>query len=171
MLISIINIIYAYTCIFIRSIVDQLDSIPILDIQSTIIKISNIDSDKAVAFLRSATANFMRSHINEFLPFLNDMDSTSMSSTSSNNDEDKESYFTSYCNRIECMQNAEWGGQVELNALASLLQRQIFIYAMNVPILRMGELIEDSNSKPPIRLTYHKHFYTLGEHYNSTMKI
>ena len=63
------------------------------------------------------------------------------------------------------------GGQVEIQALCSILHRQIWIYSsdINNPIVKMGEDIQRDVIDPPIRVTYHRQYYSLGEHYNSVV--
>ena len=57
----------------------------------------------------------------------------------------------------------EWGGQVELLALSSVLKRPIeVIQAEGTPMV-VGEQFTASR----LLLTYHRHAYGLGEHYNS----
>ena len=60
------------------------------------------------------------------------------------------------------------GGQVEIMALCASLRRPIWIYCSDrvQPIIKMGEPYGDLN---PLRISYHKHYYTLGEHYNSVV--
>ena len=77
---------------------------------------------------------------------------------------------TSYEDYIECVRSsAQWGGQLEVRALASALKRQIIVYAVeySAPVI-MGEEFVD---KVPIRLSFHRHYYALGEHYNSVVAV
>ena len=62
------------------------------------------------------------------------------------------------------MLTAEWGGQIELRALAVCLERQIHIYDASTGVLVMGEQFDAFNA---LKVTYHRHYYSLGEHYNS----
>jgi OTU domain-containing protein 6 len=66
---------------------------------------------------------------------------------------------------------AEWGGQLELKALSNSLETCITVYeASSAPVLRMGEeYLDGSSALPPIRLSYHKHYFALGEHYNAVV--
>jgi OTU domain-containing protein 6 len=72
-----------------------------------------------------------------------------------------------YCQKVSSDTLAEWGGQVELKALSESLKRQIHVYAASSPTVKMGE----SNGQEPLRLAFHRHFYALGEHYNSIIPI
>lgn len=58
-----------------------------------------------------------------------------------------------------------WGGHTELQVLASLFQRPIQVFMAGEPTLTVGEQFAGA----PLRLSYHKHMYALGEHYNSVI--
>ena len=57
----------------------------------------------------------------------------------------------------------EWGGQVELLALSSVLQRPIEVLQAEGAPMVVGEHLNTTR----LLLTYHRHAYGLGEHYNS----
>lgn len=67
---------------------------------------------------------------------------------------------------MERVQNsADWGGHVELRALSLALKRPIIVYsAQTVEPLQIH--VDEYGDKEPIRLSYHLHYYSLGEHYN-----
>ena len=136
-----------------------------------------------VASLRLLAANYMRANPDEFEPFIDELPTTSTTATTSNNNTllsnnnnnnnnsnngSNNNSFQLYCNKVENMDTAEWGGHLELKALSMALQTPIYVYHVNAPILKMGE--EYAENSVPLRLTYHRHFYSLGEHYNSTMR-
>lgn len=87
--------------------------------------------------------------------------------------------FESYCSKIENVSGAEWGGQLEVRALSECLRRPIHIYEAAAPVIKMGEetaarvdsSVESSSTTEPIIVTYHRHYYALGEHYNSVTRI
>lgn len=103
--------------------------------------------------LRTIAAEYMRSNAADFCPFLG-LDT---------NDPE----FEVYCAKVASATDAEWGGQPEIMALAVALQRPIHIYAADAPVVRMGEESGAVHADAPLRITYHKHYYALGEHYNS----
>ena len=73
----------------------------------------------------------------------------------------------SYANYVERVRNStDWGGHLELRALATALKRPVVVYSADAAPLRMGEE-EDGED---ILLSYHRHYYALGEHYNSVTK-
>jgi OTU domain-containing protein 6 len=76
--------------------------------------------------------------------------------------------------------DAEWGGHIEIQAISASLRKAIFVYSADAPTIKMGEQFLDINgddttgygtSLSPLRLTYHKHYYALGEHYNSAVAL
>ena len=129
-----------------RSLADQL--------QFSKIKSLDLDEDMDFVRLRQLAAAYLRGHAEEFAPFLG-MEAASIE-------------FEEYCAKVDSVTGAEWGGQIELRALADALERQIHIYDSTTPLLVMGQDFPDSN---PLKLTYHRHYYSLGEHYNSVERI
>ena len=81
----------------------------------------------------------------------------------------------SYCRNVA--ETADWGGHPELLALTKVLRCPIRVHSADAPPLVMGweeyssgaPAASTSASPPPLlELTFHRHFYALGEHYNST---
>lgn len=114
--------------------------------------------------LRCLAAEHIRRHAEEFCPFLGF--------------EEGSSGFRDYCDRVASSTLAEWGGQLELKALATALGRTIVVYSADAPVLTMqpqdAAYVASTTSLsvgPPLRLSYHKHYYALGEHYNSVRSI
>lgn len=102
--------------------------------------------------LRKLAADYMRDHEEDFAPFL-DLDGT----------------YEEYVQNVESPTAAVWGGQVEVRAIANKIDRTIFIYDTQVPLITMGPSCSEG---VPVKLTFHRHYYSLGEHYNSvTQKI
>ncbi|XP_031644998.1 deubiquitinase OTUD6B isoform X1 [Oncorhynchus kisutch] len=102
--------------------------------------------------LRAQTAQHMRSHTDDFLPFLTNTNTGDMYTP----DE-----FDKYCSDVA--DTAAWGGQLELRALTQVLQRPIEVLQADSPAIMIGEEFD----KSPITLIYMRHAYGLGEHYNS----
>jgi OTU domain-containing protein 6 len=48
---------------------------------------------------------------------------------------------------------------------------EAWVYSATAPVLKMGEEFSEpggaGGGTGPLRLSYHKHYYALGEHYNS----
>ncbi|KAI0885839.1 cysteine proteinase [Annulohypoxylon maeteangense] len=101
--------------------------------------------------VRRKATEYMEAHADDFAPFL-------------------EEPLAGYVRKMR--DTAEWGGQLELTALANA-------YAVEIKVLQDGrtETIEPSTGKKAdgdgerrIWLAYYRHGYGLGEHYNSLRK-
>nr|CAD1823208.1 unnamed protein product [Ananas comosus var. bracteatus] len=79
--------------------------------------------------------------------------------------------FEKYCEEVES--TAAWGGQLEVGALTHCLKKHIIIYSGSFPDVEMGKEYKcesgSSVENPSILLSYHRHAYGLGEHYNSVV--
>jgi OTU domain-containing protein 6 len=77
--------------------------------------------------------------------------------------------FDQYVERVR--NSAEWGGHLELRALGGALDRPIQVYSLQSGSkpLSINDERNDDNKKP-IRLSYHLHYYALGEHYNQVLE-
>ncbi|KAJ2842687.1 OTU protein [Coemansia erecta] len=106
--------------------------------------------------MRRLAAQYMRQHRDDFMPFM----------VTDNGDMFTDDDFEQYCNRIEA--TADWGGHQEITALSHALQTPVFVYQIGMPVLRIGDDLYPS--KIPVKLSYHRHAYGLGEHYNSLRK-
>lgn len=98
--------------------------------------------------VRRAAAGWMEDHPDDFAPFL---------------EEDLEGYV----NKIR--ETAEWGGQLELVALAAR-------YGVEIRVVQDGrtEKIDaptDVEEPGTVWLAFYRHGYGLGEHYNSLRKV
>jgi OTU domain-containing protein 6 len=97
--------------------------------------------------VRAKAARFISEHPADFEPFL-------------------EEPIDQYTNKIQ--NTAEWGGQLELQAIARS-------YGIDINVLQADGRIEkiesgsDSETEP-IWLTYYRHSFGLGEHYNALKK-
>lgn len=96
--------------------------------------------------VRRRAVEYMLAHPDDFAPFL---------------EEDLEGYAR------KMRDTAEWGGQLELTALAN-------VYGVEIKVLQDGrtETIEPAagEGKGTVWLAYYRHGYGLGEHYNSLRK-
>ncbi|XP_035810898.2 deubiquitinase OTUD6B isoform X2 [Amphiprion ocellaris] len=110
----------------------------------------------SVKELRSRTAEHMRSHADDFLPFLTNPNTGDMYTT----DE-----FEKYCSDVE--HTAAWGGQLELRALTQVLRLPIEVIQADSPAIKIGEEYDSE----PITLVYMRHAYGLGEHYNTVEQL
>jgi len=112
------------------------------------------DEDLSHQDIRNKTSRFMLENAEDFMPFL----------TNDNGDLMSKKDYEIYCTKIA--KTKEWGGHLELTAISRITRRSIHIYQANNnrPII-----IEppSKTDKKPILLSFHKHLYHLGEHYNS----
>lgn len=124
-------------CLF-SAIADQLgqSAVPLTDRAD--------EKEPAYKTVRRAAADYMLLHPDDFAPFL---------------DED----LTSYAAKMR--DTAEWGGQLELMALARRYCAEIRVI-QDERTERIGEE-EGKVSGKTLWLAYYRHGYGLGEHYNS----
>ncbi|KAJ4863044.1 OTU-like cysteine protease domain-containing protein [Trichoderma breve] len=105
----------------------------------------NDDKEPAYRTVRRKAAGFMEAHADDFAPFL---------------EEDLEGYAK------KMRDTAEWGGQLELMAVA----RQ---YGVEIRVIqdgrteKIGEGEGEGEEAKTLWLAYYRHGYGLGEHYNS----
>lgn len=109
----------------------------------------------SVEELRKNVANYIREHKDDFIPFMSNPDTFEMLT----DDE-----FEEYCSKIE--NTKVWGGQLEIRALSNFLKCPISVLQASGPnSIDQGTEFEGT----PLVITYHRHMYRLGEHYNSTV--
>lgn len=78
--------------------------------------------------------------------------------------------FDAYLDQVR--DSAAWGGHLELRALGMALDRPILVYSLQSGSkpLAIHDDGNGSDQKEPIRLSYHLHYYALGEHYNQVVE-
>ncbi|XP_053664000.1 deubiquitinase OTUD6B [Anopheles marshallii] len=74
--------------------------------------------------------------------------------------------FDKYCHQVRATK--AWGGEIEIKALSTSLKCPIEVIQAVGPATVHGE---DESTDRKLVLTYHRHMYRLGEHYNSTKPI
>ncbi|XP_062917541.1 deubiquitinase OTUD6B [Mobula hypostoma] len=119
-------------------------------------QLSNQNSLLTLVELRSLAAEYMRSHVDDFLPFLTNSNTGDMYTP----DE-----FEKYCHEVAS--TAAWGGQLELRALSHVLKMPMEVIQADSAPITVGE----EYGKKPIILVYMRHAYGLGEHYNSVEQL
>lgn len=104
------------------------------------------DTAKDYQTVRVAAADFMKAHPDDFAPFM-------------------EEPIDSYTHKIKS--TAEWGGHLELQAIAKA-------FMININVLQANGHVEkiqpESTTQTDIWLAYYKHSFGLGEHYNALKK-
>ncbi|KAM0344683.1 hypothetical protein ACHAPU_007278 [Fusarium lateritium] len=106
-----------------------------------------VQKEPAYKTVRRVASNYMLEHGDDFAPFL---------------EEDLEGYTR------KMRDTAEWGGQLELMALARQYKAEIRV-VQDGRLERIGE-DEGAESGKTLWLAYYRHGYGLGEHYNSLRK-
>ena len=78
--------------------------------------------------------------------------------------------FEEYASKVR--KSSEWGGHLELKALAYSLKKTIVVYSTEsaLEIKGDGEGSGDDADDDRIRLSFHRKYYALGEHYNSVIE-
>ena len=116
----------------------------------------------------SLCADTLAAHPDDFAAFCEYKDHDDNNENNKNNKKDP---YETYVSNVRT--SAEWGGHLELRALAWALHRPIRIYQALTPepleIPPDGNADADDNE--PIRLSYHRHYYALGEHYNQVVAV
>jgi OTU domain-containing protein 6 len=109
------------------------------------------DAARSFYDMRALAADYLRQHPDDFAPFMM-LEAGGVE-------------YADYCDKVQS--TSEWGGQVELRALAAALQRQLWVYDAAAPVVKMG----DEFPGEPLKLTFHRHYYSLGDHYNSVQLL
>ncbi|KAL3814521.1 hypothetical protein ACJIZ3_015789 [Penstemon smallii] len=112
--------------------------------------------------LRQMVAAYMRNHVSEYLPFF-----LSENMADGESEDSLTERFENHCKEIES--TAAWGGQLELGALTHCLKKPIMIFSGSFPDVEMGKEYKSGALNASIMLSYHKHAFGLGEHYNSVL--
>jgi OTU domain-containing protein 6 len=105
----------------------------------------------------SLCADTLLKHQDEFAPFCEYTDDVST--------------FDEYLSKVR--NSAEWGGHLELRALGIALNRPIYVYSVQSgakPLAIHEDSEGEETGNEPILLSYHLHYYALGEHYNQVIK-
>ncbi|XP_060680404.1 deubiquitinase OTUD6B [Hemiscyllium ocellatum] len=109
-----------------------------------------------LADLRTQAAEYMRSHADDFLPFLTNCNTGDVYTPEE---------FEKYCDEVA--NTAAWGGQLELRALSHILKMPMEVIQADSTPITVGE----EYGKKSIILVYMRHAYGLGEHYNSVEQL
>jgi len=118
-----------------------------------------LQNDKSPSYLelRQRAAAYLRDHPDDFLAFITDDEGNPLPAES----------FSAYCDSVAREEPAVWGGHAEIVALSKALDRCIAVYSAGAEPIVTG----DSNSDKPINISFHRHYFGLGEHYNSIVPV
>eukprot|EP00953_Heterococcus_sp_UTEX-ZZ885_P029082 15470-Heterococcus_DN1.PRE.1 len=106
-------------------------------------------TQESYSSVRARAAAHLRAHRTDFEPFVEVADAAE---------------YERYCATVES--SAEWGGEVELRALSAELRVPIEVFKAteSVPMV-----VGSEHNGVPLRITFHRHYYALGEHYNAVV--
>lgn len=99
--------------------------------------------------LRSKACEYIRSHSEDFTPYLFDEQTMQLQN------------IDDYTREME--ETAKWGGEIEILALSKVFDCPISVLMSG----RATHVVNQTGSEPELKLVYYKHSYALGEHYNS----
>jgi OTU domain-containing protein 6 len=106
--------------------------------------------------LRTTAADFIRSHKDDFEPFLVADEYSSAKD------------IESYCKEIE--DTALWGGEMEITALARAMELPVEIYSNRSKLPLVIQPPSTNQKGEVVRLAYYQHLYGLGQHYNGLFR-
>jgi OTU domain-containing protein 6 len=109
----------------------------------------------SVDTLRKIAADYIRANKDELICYM---------PSSKGDDIMSQEEFDDYCNQVE--NTKAWGSQIEIQALSNALKLKIEVLQAQGTSILQGA---DFPNAPHLIVTYHRHFYGLGEHYNSTV--
>uniref|UniRef100_A0A182M366 ubiquitinyl hydrolase 1 n=1 Tax=Anopheles culicifacies TaxID=139723 RepID=A0A182M366_9DIPT len=108
----------------------------------------------SVPELRSMAADYIEANRDVMICYMSHPDTGDMLSPEE---------FDKYCHQVRATK--AWGGEIEIKALSTSLRCPIEVIQAVGPATVHGE---DESANRKLVLTYHRHMYRLGEHYNST---
>ncbi|QKX63596.1 uncharacterized protein TRUGW13939_10767 [Talaromyces rugulosus] len=118
---------------------------------TTLSRIDTVASAKHDGYraVRAVTADFIKEHQDDFVPFM-------------------EEPLDEYTKKIRL--TAEWGGQLELQAIARAYGVDINVLQGDGRIEKIESADDNADTKRQIWLAYYRHTYGLGEHYNALVQ-
>ena len=123
------------------------------------------------ATLRALAARVMRGEPETYRPFLTPSDCGSSGESREGDGGDggdgiiTDAAWSRYLSDVES--TAEWGGQLELQALATGLRVPVEVLTADAPPAVMGEAFLGETDGVALRVCHHRRAFGLGEHYNS----
>ncbi|KAI5927071.1 hypothetical protein F4810DRAFT_652211 [Camillea tinctor] len=141
-------------CLF-AAVADQLEQLGVPLLQTSTTKGKEGGEETEYRTVRRVATDYMAAHPDDFAPFLAE--------------EEQQEGLEGYVRKMR--DTAEWGGQLELKALANA-------YGVEIKVVQDGrtERIEpdggggEEGERKTVWLAYYRHGYGLGEHYNSLRK-
>jgi len=132
--------------------------------------VSSSGGSSSFMSLRRLCAEYMRSHRDEFAPFVLTDEGEPLDDAG----------WASYLSSLESEQAAVWGGHTEIVALSKALRRPIVVWSadgkMELGEEFCGPAAAASSSASPaadptaLHISFHRHYFGLGNHYNSVVE-
>lgn len=120
-------------------------------------QLNMVGTSESVESLRKIAASYIRANRDDLICFM----------TSKSNDIMTPEEFDEYCNQVE--KTKAWGSQIEIQAISNSLRVKIeVLQASGAPTISGSDF---GKKRPHLIVTYHRHLFGLGEHYNSTSVI
>lgn len=111
---------------------------------------------QSIESLRKLAADYIRAHRDDLICYMTSAKSDDIMS---------QEEFDEYCSQVE--KTKAWGSQIEIQALSNCLEVKIeVLQSSGSPTISGNEF-----KSPHLIVTYHRHFFGLGEHYNSTRPL
>ena len=111
---------------------------------------------QSVESLRKTAADHIRANMDDLICYM---------TSSKSDDIMSQEEFNEYCNQVE--KTKAWGSQIEIQALSTSIKVKIeVLQSSGSPTISGNEF-----KTPHLVVTYHRHFFGLGEHYNSTIPV
>lgn len=112
--------------------------------------------NRSIESLRKIAADYIRAHRDDLICYM---------TSSKSDDIMSQEEFDKYCQEVE--KTKAWGSQIEIQALSNSLKIKIEVLQSSGSPTISG----DEYKSPHLIVTYHRHFFGLGEHYNSTRPL
>jgi OTU domain-containing protein 6 len=104
------------------------------------------------AELRKMAAQYINSNVDKYAPFID-------------YEEHGVATVEEYCGLV--CRNGWWGGDLEMDALANALKAKITVFKADGPY----SFGPDDDSVLTVNISFHRHQFTLGAHYNSLVSL
>lgn len=114
--------------------------------------------DRSHVSMRDLAAAYIDSNRDEFAAFMEWEDEAAAGSDGA---------WKQYLSQLRSEDAAVWGGQLEVAALSKALRKPIVIWSANGRMEIGEDLAADGNE--PLHISFHQHYYGLGNHYNSVV--
>lgn len=132
--------------------------------------------------LRRRAATYIRLHASDFAPFLPYEKEDRYPEGADASSEEVQAAVDRYCTRLA--NTAAWGGHPEIRALTCTLGIPFLVYQAEGEPWRLAPEEETMDADAAsaaarrrageeglLRLSFHRHYYALGEHYNSVVPV